>query len=125
MGSCSLLGCDVVDVGSRDAKAAVGCRPTTGALATLFNGRKVFGVCGIAEVEHTGGGDGVAEALKRASVRHEKQPGCSLRLSALARHSRTCLLQALLRRPNPRDIPMAVSAASLHTVDPRVDLPHP
>jgi len=51
MSTSSLFRRDMVDVRSSDAEATFGGRPAAGALTPLFNGSKVFGIYGIANVE--------------------------------------------------------------------------
>ena len=63
MSTRSFFGGDVMNIRLCDAQAA-GCGgPATGALAAGFDGGEVSGVGCVAEVEGSGGGDGVAEAL--------------------------------------------------------------
>lgn len=57
----------MVNVGSGDAKTALGGWSTTSALAAFFNRTKVFGIYCIAYVENTGRSDGVSETLKLIS----------------------------------------------------------
>jgi hypothetical protein len=65
MSSRSLLCCDVVDIGARDVQAPFCRRTAARALAAVFNGRKVLCVDGVAHVQDAGGGDCVAETLRR------------------------------------------------------------
>ena len=64
MGTHSLLRRDVVDVRAGDAQPAGGGTAADGAGAGDGNGSEVCCIGGVAEVEGSGGGYGVAEALE-------------------------------------------------------------
>jgi hypothetical protein len=55
----------MVDIRPRDSQSAFFLRSTGSARAAFLNGSEVVGKRGVAEVEVSGGDDGVAEALKR------------------------------------------------------------
>lgn len=95
-----------MDVGTRDAETAVVFWPAARTRAVRFYGGEVVGEGRVAEIQGSGGNDGVAEAL--GDARHQwvgdwvDWETDYVRRFLWARHSRTCRLPGRRRRGDLR-----------------------
>ena len=77
MGTCRLLGSNMMSVSTRDAETALVFWPTAWTRAVCFDGGKVVCKRCVAKIQGTRGDYGVAEALVKPNISRSRRHGMS------------------------------------------------